>query len=105
MISPRRSARLRLSKESGSNARHNERISSRGSRHGEVSPDGVRVNVLTPGAMPEAAIYQSAMPGIAKELGIDVVVESTGTLAPQEVRVIRTVSRLRLRRHDTHRAN
>lgn len=37
----------------------------------EVSPDGVRVNVLTPGAMPEAAIYQSAMPGIAKELGID----------------------------------
>ncbi|MBM3679468.1 MAG: SDR family oxidoreductase [Actinobacteria bacterium] len=37
----------------------------------EVSPDGVRVNVLTPGAMPEAAIYRSAMPGIAKELGID----------------------------------
>jgi NAD(P)-dependent dehydrogenase (short-subunit alcohol dehydrogenase family) len=37
----------------------------------EVSPEGVRVNVLTPGAMPEAAIYQSAMPGIARELGID----------------------------------
>jgi NAD(P)-dependent dehydrogenase (short-subunit alcohol dehydrogenase family) len=37
----------------------------------EVSPDGVRVNVLTPGAMPEAAIYQSAMPGIAEELGFD----------------------------------
>lgn len=37
----------------------------------EVSPDGVRVNVLTPGAMPEAAIYRSAMPGIARELGID----------------------------------
>jgi NAD(P)-dependent dehydrogenase (short-subunit alcohol dehydrogenase family) len=37
----------------------------------EVSPEGVRVNVLTPGAMPDAAIYKSAMPGIAKELGID----------------------------------
>lgn len=37
----------------------------------EVSPDGVRVNVLTPGAMPEATIYKSAMPGIAEELGID----------------------------------
>jgi NAD(P)-dependent dehydrogenase (short-subunit alcohol dehydrogenase family) len=37
----------------------------------EVSPEGVRVNVLTPGAMPEAAIYQSAMPGIAEELGFD----------------------------------
>jgi len=35
----------------------------------EVSPVGVRVNVLTPGAMPEGAIYQSAMPGIAEELG------------------------------------
>lgn len=37
----------------------------------EVSPAGVRVNVLVPGAMPEAAIYQSAMPGIAEELGFD----------------------------------
>jgi len=37
----------------------------------EVSPDGVRVNVLTPGAMPDAAIYKSAMPGIAEELGFD----------------------------------
>ena len=37
----------------------------------EVSPEGVRVNVLTPGAMPEAGIYQSAMPGISEELGID----------------------------------
>jgi NAD(P)-dependent dehydrogenase (short-subunit alcohol dehydrogenase family) len=37
----------------------------------EVSPDGVRVNVLTPGAMPDAAIYQSAMPGIAEQLGFD----------------------------------
>jgi NAD(P)-dependent dehydrogenase (short-subunit alcohol dehydrogenase family) len=37
----------------------------------EVSPEGVRVNVLTPGAMPDAAIYKSAMPGIAAELGFD----------------------------------
>ncbi len=35
----------------------------------EVSPDGVRVNVLTPGAMTTTAIYHSAMPGIAKEMG------------------------------------
>jgi NAD(P)-dependent dehydrogenase (short-subunit alcohol dehydrogenase family) len=37
----------------------------------EVSPEGIRVNVLTPGAMPESAIYKSAMPGIAEELGFD----------------------------------
>lgn len=37
----------------------------------EVSPEGIRVNVLTPGAMPDAAIYKSAMPGIAEELGFD----------------------------------
>ncbi|HUY71588.1 MAG TPA: SDR family oxidoreductase [Gaiellaceae bacterium] len=37
----------------------------------EVGPDGVRVNVLVPGAMPESAIYQSAMPGIAKEFGYE----------------------------------
>jgi 3-oxoacyl-[acyl-carrier protein] reductase len=36
----------------------------------EVGGDNIRVNVLTPGAMPETAIYQSAMPGIAEELGI-----------------------------------
>jgi NAD(P)-dependent dehydrogenase (short-subunit alcohol dehydrogenase family) len=36
----------------------------------EVGADNIRVNVLTPGAMPETAIYQSAMPGIAEELGI-----------------------------------
>lgn len=35
----------------------------------EVGPDGVRVNVLTPGAMPSTAIFNSAMPGIAKEMG------------------------------------
>lgn len=35
----------------------------------EVGPEGVRVNVLTPGAMPETAIYRSAMPGIARKLG------------------------------------
>jgi len=35
----------------------------------EVSPDGVRVNVLTPGAMPDTAIFHSAMPGIAHEMG------------------------------------
>ena len=37
----------------------------------EVGPSGVRVNVLVPGAMPESAIYQSAMPGIAAEMGFD----------------------------------
>ena len=37
----------------------------------EVSPEGIRVNVLTPGAMPDSAIYKSAMPGIAEELGFD----------------------------------
>jgi NAD(P)-dependent dehydrogenase (short-subunit alcohol dehydrogenase family) len=37
----------------------------------EVSPDGVRVNVLTPGAMPETAIFHSAMPGIAHEMGFE----------------------------------
>jgi NAD(P)-dependent dehydrogenase (short-subunit alcohol dehydrogenase family) len=35
----------------------------------EVSPDGVRVNVLTPGAMTTTAIFHSAMPGIAEEMG------------------------------------
>lgn len=35
----------------------------------EVSPEGVRVNVLTPGAMTETAIFHSAMPGIAREMG------------------------------------
>jgi NAD(P)-dependent dehydrogenase (short-subunit alcohol dehydrogenase family) len=35
----------------------------------EVGGDGVRVNVLVPGAMPESAIYQSAMPAIAEEFG------------------------------------
>ncbi len=35
----------------------------------EVGPDGVRVNVLTPGAMPSTAIFASAMPGIAREMG------------------------------------
>jgi len=37
----------------------------------EVSPEGVRVNVLTPGAMTETAIFHSAMPGIAREMGFD----------------------------------
>jgi NAD(P)-dependent dehydrogenase (short-subunit alcohol dehydrogenase family) len=35
----------------------------------EVGPDGVRVNVLTPGANPDTDIFRSAMPGIAKEMG------------------------------------
>ncbi len=35
----------------------------------EVGPEGVRVNVLTPGANPDTAIFHSAMPGIAKEMG------------------------------------
>lgn len=35
----------------------------------EVGAAGVRANVLVPGAMPESAIYQSAMPGIAEEMG------------------------------------
>jgi NAD(P)-dependent dehydrogenase (short-subunit alcohol dehydrogenase family) len=35
----------------------------------EVGAEGVRANVLVPGAMPESAIYQSAMPGIAEEFG------------------------------------
>ncbi len=35
----------------------------------EVSPEGVRVNVLTPGAMTTTAIFDSAMPGIAKAMG------------------------------------
>jgi NAD(P)-dependent dehydrogenase (short-subunit alcohol dehydrogenase family) len=35
----------------------------------EVSPEGVRVNVLTPGAMPSTAIFHAAMPGIAQEMG------------------------------------
>lgn len=37
----------------------------------EVSPEGIRVNVLTPGAMTTTAIFDSAMPGIAKEMGFD----------------------------------
>lgn len=35
----------------------------------EVGPEGVRVNVLTPGANPDTAIFHSAMPGIAREMG------------------------------------
>ena len=35
----------------------------------EVGGDGIRVNVLVPGAMPDSAIYKSAMPAIAKEFG------------------------------------
>jgi NAD(P)-dependent dehydrogenase (short-subunit alcohol dehydrogenase family) len=35
----------------------------------EVGPQGVRVNVLTPGANPDTAIFHSAMPGIAREMG------------------------------------
>ena len=35
----------------------------------EVGPEGVRVNVLTPGANPDTAIFRSAMPGIAREMG------------------------------------
>lgn len=35
----------------------------------EVSPDGIRVNVLTPGAMTTTAIFDSAMPGIARAMG------------------------------------
>jgi NAD(P)-dependent dehydrogenase (short-subunit alcohol dehydrogenase family) len=37
----------------------------------EVGGDGVRVNVLVPGAMPDSAIYQSAMPAIAEEFGYE----------------------------------
>jgi NAD(P)-dependent dehydrogenase (short-subunit alcohol dehydrogenase family) len=37
----------------------------------EVSPKGIRVNVLTPGAMTTTAIFASAMPGIAKEMGFN----------------------------------
>lgn len=35
----------------------------------EVGPEGVRINVLTPGANPDTAIFHSAMPGIAREMG------------------------------------
>jgi NAD(P)-dependent dehydrogenase (short-subunit alcohol dehydrogenase family) len=35
----------------------------------EVGPEGVRVNVLTPGANPDTAIFHSAMPAIAREMG------------------------------------
>jgi NAD(P)-dependent dehydrogenase (short-subunit alcohol dehydrogenase family) len=35
----------------------------------EVGPQGVRVNVLTPGANPDTAIFRSAMPGIAHDMG------------------------------------
>jgi len=35
----------------------------------EVGPEGVRVNVLTPGANPDTDIFRSAMPGIAREMG------------------------------------
>jgi NAD(P)-dependent dehydrogenase (short-subunit alcohol dehydrogenase family) len=35
----------------------------------EAGPDGVRVNVLTPGANPDTDIFRSAMPGIAREMG------------------------------------
>ena len=35
----------------------------------EVSPEGIRVNVLTPGAMTTTAIFDSAMPGIADAMG------------------------------------
>jgi NAD(P)-dependent dehydrogenase (short-subunit alcohol dehydrogenase family) len=47
----------------------------------EAREDGVRVNVLSPGPMPEAAIYQTAVAGIARELGMeaaDVVATITG---------------------------
>lgn len=35
----------------------------------EVSPGGIRVNVLTPGAMTTTDIFHSAMPGIAAHMG------------------------------------
>jgi NAD(P)-dependent dehydrogenase (short-subunit alcohol dehydrogenase family) len=47
----------------------------------EAREDGVRVNVLSPGPMPEAAIYQTAVAGIARETGLaaaDVVASVTG---------------------------
>lgn len=37
----------------------------------EVSPKGVRVNVLTPGPSPEAKIFKDAMPHIAAAMGGD----------------------------------
>jgi NAD(P)-dependent dehydrogenase (short-subunit alcohol dehydrogenase family) len=37
----------------------------------EAGADGVRINVLTPGPMPEAAIYQTAVSGIARQLGLE----------------------------------
>jgi NAD(P)-dependent dehydrogenase (short-subunit alcohol dehydrogenase family) len=47
----------------------------------ETRDDGVRVNVLSPGPMPQAAIYQTAVSGIARALGLqaaDVVATVTG---------------------------
>jgi NAD(P)-dependent dehydrogenase (short-subunit alcohol dehydrogenase family) len=47
----------------------------------EVSAEGVRVNVLSPGPIPEAAIYQEAVNGIAARLGVeagDLVAEISG---------------------------
>jgi NAD(P)-dependent dehydrogenase (short-subunit alcohol dehydrogenase family) len=57
----------------------------------ETRDEGIRVNVLSPGPMPEAAIYQTAVGGIAKRLGMqadDVVASVTGARRGYDARDI-----------------
>jgi NAD(P)-dependent dehydrogenase (short-subunit alcohol dehydrogenase family) len=57
----------------------------------EARDEGVRVNVLSPGPMPEAAIYQTAVGGIAERLGMqaaDVVASVTGARRGYDAREI-----------------
>lgn len=52
----------------------------------EAAGSGVRVNVLSPGPMPEAAIFQTAVAGIGRQLGIapeDVLAAATGSAGGQ----------------------
>jgi NAD(P)-dependent dehydrogenase (short-subunit alcohol dehydrogenase family) len=54
----------------------------------EARDAGVRVNVLSPGPMPQAAIYQTAISGIAERLGVepgDVVANITGARRSYDV--------------------
>jgi NAD(P)-dependent dehydrogenase (short-subunit alcohol dehydrogenase family) len=57
----------------------------------ETRDEGIRVNVLSPGPMPEAAIYQTAVGGIAKRLGMragDIVANVTGARRGYDARDI-----------------
>jgi NAD(P)-dependent dehydrogenase (short-subunit alcohol dehydrogenase family) len=57
----------------------------------ETRDEGIRVNVLSPGPMPEAAIYQTAVSGIARRLGLqaaDLVATVTGARRGYDARDI-----------------